>query len=166
MREDLWIERLKLGLVHRKLNRWELVAYVFSLVMGTFVIACTAEPDWTAEEKENALHYLRSSQADLAAVKANNQLGESGPREMPEDAYRYVLTQKKMALEEAKLVRDNVLEKACPGMSVPFRQKYQRSLELQIRNLETGDVQAEIMGSALHDEWVDWINARRVKIPK
>jgi len=70
----------------------------------------------------------------------------------------------RLALDEAKLVRDDVLEKAYPGMSKPFRDKFQRSLELQIRNLEHGDAAAEIAGSFLHDEWVDWINVRRREI--
>ena len=45
-------------------------------------------------------------------------------------------------------------------MSVPFRQNYQRGLELRLRNLEYGDVQAELEGSRLLDDWVDWVNQR------
>jgi hypothetical protein len=71
-------------------------------------------------------------------------------------------------LAEARLVTDDVLEKAMAGLSVPYRQLYQRSLELQIRNLEAGDIDAEIEGSRLHDQWVDWIAPRqkRFRVPK
>lgn len=71
-------------------------------------------------------------------------------------------------VEMIQQVRDDVLEKALPGLSVPYRLLFQRSLELQVRNLERGDIGAEMTGSALHDEWVDWIAApgREVRIPK
>jgi hypothetical protein len=74
----------------------------------------------------------------------------------------------KTALEEAKLVRDDVLEKALAGLSKPFREKYQRSLELRIQGIEQRDDEIELAGSRLHNEWVVWINAHRaeVMIPK
>ena len=66
------------------------------------------------------------------------------------------------------MVRDDVLEKATEGLSVTYRQLYQRSLELQIRNLEVGDNNAALEGSRLHDQWVDWIAPRqkRFRVPK
>jgi hypothetical protein len=128
------------------------------------ICACAGSSEWTSEEKANALHYLRAAEADIAASQLVNQRG--GPditAAVPE-----ILRLKRTALMEAQQVRDSVLEKALPGLSEPYRLLFQRSLELQIRNLERGDLEAEITGSALHDEWVDWISApgREVRIPK
>ena len=79
-----------------------------------------------------------------------------------------MLRLRKLAFAEARLVRDDVLEKALPGLSRAYRQWYERSLELRIHNLEVGDVVAEVEGSRLHDQWVDWITPRQrqIRVPE
>lgn len=122
------------------------------------------EPDgrgaisWTDEEKANFEHFHASAAARQGAVRISN-LG--GPGIVDEAGLSEIRELNCNALEQARLVRDDVLEKALAGMSGPFRQKYQRGLELVLRNLEVGDIQAELEGSRLLNEWVDWMNAHR-----
>lgn len=73
------------------------------------------------------------------------------------------------ALSEAKQVDDAVLAKAHPDLPEKWRNFYQRSLELRIKNLDSGgNINAEILGSELHDRWVDWYRAHKgeIKIPR
>jgi hypothetical protein len=114
------------------------------------------------EEKGNFHHYIASAEADIAAVNLSNNGQPFGA--ISDETIHQILELKKRALAEAKLVRDDVLEKAFVGMSDRYRHFYQRSLELQVRSLEVKDLSAEIEGSRLHDEWVDWIEPRQVQI--
>jgi len=131
-----------------------------------FFAACSNKPQWTPEERLNIEHFLNCEKADnVAARLANSGMGFSA---MSSDEVAELLQLKKKALTEAQAVRDDVLAKAHPDLPQHFRLEYQRSLELQIRNLEVGDVSAEIEGSNLHDKWVDWINSHNeeIRIPK
>jgi hypothetical protein len=123
-------------------------------------------PDWTQEEKENIAHFFNSREADQRAVRLSNS-GEPFTTFTQEEWAEFVRL-KKLALAESKLIRDEVLAKANSELPKRYRQLYQRSLELQIQNMEVGDINAEIEGASLHDSWVDWINANKhsIKIPK
>lgn len=87
---------------------------------------------------------------------------------MPDAERKEFVRLMRVALFEAKLLRDEVLAKANEELPKQFRNLYQQSLELRLRNLELGDMTAEIKGSALHDQWVEWFNANRsaIRIPK
>ena len=134
---------------------------IYYLAVVLSLLSCSERTAWTAEEKTNAIHFMQAAESDLVATQILNK----GLALAAAD-YSTILAHRHQALKHAQLVRDDVLEKALPGMSSIFRAKFQRSLELQIRNLEVGDAQAEVSGSRLHDEWVDWISVRDVKIPR
>lgn len=146
-------------------SSWTLLKFVLAL---SWLLAACGDPraSWTAQDKENIAHFFASQKADLAAVRlANSGVAFSM---MSETERTELLRLKRLALSEAKLLKDEVLSKANRDLPQRFRELYQRSLELRLQNLEIGDIKAELEGSALHDQWVDWYNANRsaIKIPK
>lgn len=146
------------------------------LLISLILQSCSSETSWTEEEMKNIEHFYRSQEADLAAVDIDNRIGfsissEAGSfnfrkaRESDIESYFQILKYKEIALQEAELVKDSVLDKAHPELREHFRKEYQRGLELQ---LTKNDVTAGLMGSALHNQWVDWVNTHKheIKIPK
>lgn len=132
------------------------------LSLSLFCISCSTNETWTEEEKQNFRHYINSAEADILVAQLINQAQPFSS--MSKETAVEILRLRRYALEQAKLVSNDVLEKALSGLSQPYRELYQRSLELQIKNFAVGDVSAEIEGSRLHDQWVDWINPRQPKI--
>jgi hypothetical protein len=138
------------------------------LLAVLLVVAACGDPvaSWNPEDKENIRHCLASQKADLEAV----QLSNSGIpySSMSEAELIEFVRLMRVALSEAKLLRDEVLAKANRDLPKPFRTLFQQSLELRLKNLELGDITAEIKGSALHDQWVEWFNANRsaIRVPK
>jgi hypothetical protein len=131
-------------------------------ILCAFYAACSGQPEWTPEEKLNFKHFFNAQKADAAAVLLSNS-------EMPNSAIspntsNEMLQLMKKALGEAQIIRDDVLAKAHPDLPEHFRRELQRSLELQIRNLEVGDASAEIEGSSLHYRWIYWINSHKSEI--
>jgi hypothetical protein len=144
----------------------EVVATTKALAWPYFLATASTDrrlagTDWSNEEIDNARHFFRASEASQRATRVSNA---SGGGVMSEQDAAALLRDRKEALTEARLVRDDVLEKACPGLSSMFRTKFERGLELQLRNLEFSDIQAEIQGASLQNEWVDWINERSSEV--
>lgn len=122
--------------------------------------------DWSEEEKENAVHFIRSLDADNEAARLSSA-GDTFTV-LSEEEHREILRLSRLALEEAGLVEDAILEKITPGMSRPYREEFERSHELNIENLEVGNTQAAITSFQLRNEWWDWYDAhkKKMKIPK
>jgi hypothetical protein len=117
---------------------------------------------WTQEELANAQHFVSSTKLDVQATQIINQgLGGSG------DSLKDFKNLRKSAFMEALQVRDDVLEKALEGMSIPYRQLFQKGLELELKGINTHDTHAQAEGEALHDQWVQWISTHgsKMKIP-
>lgn len=142
------------------------------LIIGIFLLSTlvgcgkAGSASWSENDRRNAQHMVASFDASQAVTEIINQGSpfSSIPLATTKELHRLYL----VALDEARKVNDQVLEKVLPGLSKPFREKYQKSIELQLRAIEQGDIAAEFTGSQLHDEWVDWINPRTqdMKIPK
>lgn len=132
------------------------------------VVAACGDPvaSWNLEDKENIRHFFASQMADLDAVRLSN--AGASYSIMSEAERNEFVRLVRVALSEAKLLRDEVLAKANRDLPKQFRTLYQQSLELRLRNLELGDITAEIKGSALHDQWVEWFNANKsvIRVPK
>ena len=132
------------------------------------VVAACGDPvaSWNLEDKENIRHFFASQKADLDAVRLSN--AGASYSIMSEAERNEFVRLVRVALSEAKLLRDEVLAKANRDLPKQFRALYQQSLELRLRNLELGDITPEIKGSALHDQWVEWFNANKsvIRVPK
>lgn len=129
--------------------------------------ACTrSRVNWSVEEKANGRHFFQSLEARQAATRLSNQ--GSPYSKLNENDRKQLIQLLGTALEEARLVRDDVLVKAHPELKQHFRSEYQKGLELQKKNLEEGDARAEIEGSVLDDRFGDWLAANRneIRIPK
>lgn len=138
------------------------------LILPLLLLGCdNSSSNWTEEEKTNIEHYFKSGDVSRKAIRILNT-GASGITIISADEVKEPLKLTKLALREAKLVRDDVLAKAHPQLPQKFRELYQKSLELQVINFQTGDFGKEVEASKLHDSWVDWINAnkKQIKIPK
>ena len=136
------------------------------LVFSVLLIGCgNLGSKWTSEEKENIEHYLKSGEAARKAVHISNS-GEPY-KAVPKSEMEEINRLRDIALKEAILVRDDVLEKAHLDLPSKFRNLYQKGLEIKIENVKTGDFEKEVQASKLHDKWVDWINAnsKKIKIP-
>ena len=126
------------------------------------------DENWTDEEKENIKHFFGSFDTDMGAIRISNRgpaFSTLSPNEVAE-----ILRLEKKALAEAEALRDEVLAKAHPDLPRHYRDEFQKSLELRIRNFEAeaGDLPAEVEASVLHDRWVGWYSRHRkqIKIPK
>ena len=135
-------------------------ALMFAAVAGG---CARGAPHWTPEEKENASHIFRSAEADIKATRIMNRLGTF---QIPDSIFEVVTELQRKALEEARMVREEVLEKAAPGMARPYQDYYKRSLELRLVHAENGDNISSIQASQLHDRWVDWSRAHPPRVPK
>ncbi len=131
-------------------------------ILCAFITACSSQSEWTPEEKLNFKHFINAQKADAAAVLLSNS-GVPNSATSPNTANEKLQLMKK-ALGEARIIRDDVLAKAHPDLPEHFRRELQRSLELQIRNLEVGDASAEMEGSRLHYKWIYWINSHKSEI--
>lgn len=145
-----------------------------TILISLMLQSCTPEASWTAEDMENIEHLYRSQEADLAAIDISNRLGLSNfSKTEALEYYFQMLEYQKIALQEAELIKDSVLDKAHPELREHFRNEYQKSIELQLKRndptIQFDDiVAAGIMGAKLHNQWVDWFNAHKheIKIPK
>jgi hypothetical protein len=147
----------------------QIVPTAKAFVWPYFVFFAPKPTSWSDVEKQNAMHFHLSMNASRAATKLTN-LG-SAYSTIPQSEIVEMQRLMKIALQEAQLVQDVILDKAFPGMSKPFREKYQRSLELKLRAAEEDYLSAvpyEIKGTTLYNEWVDWINAHNseIQIPR
>jgi len=149
----------------------EVVATAKAIGWPYFAVASISRERWTEDEKENGRHIIRSFEAQKAAVKLIND-GPPGYSTIPTAKVQDIVTLLRLALDEAGLAGDEILDKALPGLSKAFREKYQQSIEFELRSMNEADaaasMTASITASKLYDEWVDWINPRRhqLKIPK
>jgi hypothetical protein len=108
-----------------------------------------------SEDLENIQHFLLSKTADESAARL---LNDGAPYTLiAPETMREIKQLRREALEHAKLVRDDVLERMVAGLSIAFREKYVRGIDLWVRSIETGDVQGLMISASLHNEWIAWL---------
>ena len=128
------------------------------------VLSCS-DADWSRADKENAVHFIKAVTYSVQAIQINNA---SGPGVVSQAHIDQILRLNKAALAEAAMVRDDILDRVHPELRQHFREEWQRGLQLVNRNLQFGDVQAEVEGQRLLDKWGTWYmsNLRDIRIPK
>ncbi len=127
------------------------------------VLSCVQQ--WTQEEKENAKHFLNSLSL---VIEAHTNSNKEGPGVMSTQDFAKHISLYQRAFDEAKLVRDDILDKIHPELRNNYRMYFQKGAELRIGAWTNGNNYDEIQGSALMDSWGDWYekNQGNIKIPR
>lgn len=121
---------------------------------------------WTNDDKKNFCHFYLSQEAGNYA----ESIVDSGSTFslIPKEEMKRVSEYWQLALQEAQLVQDNVLDKVDAAMKQRYRNEYQRSFELKLDSMQTQNNLLMIQSSELHNKFIYWINdtKSRLKIPK
>lgn len=134
-------------------------------ILSILMLSCDKSPTWSDADKDNIKHYESAFRLVQEVTKLSNS---KGPGVVSDQEMDFIVRNYEAALIESRLVRDDVLELARNGMSVAFRSKFQRGVELRLESWSSTNPSLEIEGSALLDEWADWSNSNRseIKIPR
>jgi hypothetical protein len=167
----------------QKLRHWSMVVLVAVAVVFTKValdefrlwlyppppnpFSLEQKKGWTQEEKENLAHFIRAA----AAAKKARIMAEGCKKKgqlSPTDAARIgeLFTE---AVDEGKLVRDDVLAKVHPDLPKTYREKYITCLTLALKIVSgRGDAQEADTMVRLNGEWDRWILAheKEMRFPK
>jgi len=131
----------------------------FALIL-VFVLGCNNSPKvtWTDEEKSNMTHYYRAKDYHTQGALIVNRPGSNTFTDAEGKAIKRA---RELALQEAQLVRDDVLAKAHPDLPHHWREEFQKGLELESQG-------GSIRGQVLIDKFIDWANATKgeIRIPK
>jgi hypothetical protein len=119
---------------------------------------------WTQEQRLNAQNVLQALNARNEATRLSNL---SGPGPAPIVEIQPIIANLRAALEHANAVNDDVLDKIHPEFKRNWKDKFIAGLCLRLSNLESaqGNLQAEIRGQALMDEYGDWQTKNKIRIP-
>ena len=140
----------------------------FAVLMG-IATALLPHPgqaqEWSRAERRNVSHFVEALNFTLEGIRVSNS---GGPGVLSARDRSRILKSWQKALAEGTEVTDVVLRKIHPDLPRHFRGEWQRGLTLQVRNLELGDTQAEIVGSRLGDDWGTWYmrNQAALRLPK
>ena len=133
--------------------------------------ACSKAPAWSADELENSKHYFRSLEANRKAAELSRKSDPDVPQFGIEEINKY----QRVALSEAKLVQDAVLDKAHPGLKEHFRAEYEKGLQSILGSYEAGasaatgppsggQIDMQVAGVALLKRWNGWFSAHSQEI--
>jgi hypothetical protein len=129
-------------------------------------LACGAsEHDWSAEEIGNAEYVFTALHADRRASQIEN-LGEAGFDDRKEEEASLEFREK--ALQSARSVRDEVLDKLHPELRGHFRTEFERSQALFLEARREGRPSLENQAIALRNDFGDWWvrHGNQVKLPR
>jgi hypothetical protein len=125
-----------------------------ALVLSLLCLACSGpEHDWSPEEIGNAEFFFAALHADLRASEIEN-LGEPGFDDDQEEAVSLEFREK--ALQNARNVRNEVLDKAHPELRRHFRGEFERSQQLFLEARRDGNTRLESEAIALRNTFGDW----------
>jgi len=133
--------------------------------MLLLLLACAPDRDWTAEEIGNAEHLFSALAADRRAAEIEN-LGEAGVENAKQA--EAALEHRERALRQARAVRDEVLAKAHPDLTLHFRQEFQRSMELFVQAAHEREREFEIEAVRLRTRFGRWYrrHGQEVRVPR
>jgi hypothetical protein len=136
------------------------LAFILSVLTS-----CSSSYEWSDEEKGKAQFFMKAMEADFESVDISNSNQAFGNLNV-EDKQR-MLSLKKKALMYAEQIPDSILIKIHSELPEKYT-LYKRGLSMRIQNLENGDIEAEIEGSRLIDEYADWYDYHlgELKVPK
>lgn len=136
--------------------------------------ACSPDSVWSTDDKENSKHFLLSLEASQKAARRAHKADPDVPQLSVEEINKY----QRIALSEARLVKDAVLDKAHPELKKHFRSEYQRGLEFILKSYDVASssesgapsndqISLQASGVALLGRWTSWFDAhhREFKFP-
>ncbi len=138
-----------------------------SLIWPYYVVGSLLDKGWTQEEKANLAHFKRGMIATGKAMILVEGFAKTG-RPTPTDAAR-VQDLVKEALDESKLVRDDVLAKVHTDFPKMYREKFVGALGALARLLRAdADRNDALEGIRLLNEWEDWVRSheKELRFPK
>ena len=137
--------------------------------------ACSREPVWSTDERENSRHFFLSLEASQKAKQWTRAPNPDTPQFGVEEINKY----QGIALREARLVKDAVLDKAHQDLRQHFRAEYQQGLELIQKSYavasspgsgapSSDQIRLQAAGVKLLRQWADWFQAHRsdIKFPR
>ena len=126
--------------------------------------------EWTQDQRVNAQNFIDAVVAHNEAAQILNNGGAGSLMSlMTAEEEKSLIAKLQEAYEHANAVRDDVLDKIHPDLKHYWKDKFTEGLRLELSNLSgKGDVVAEVKGSALLDEFGDWLqaNGAQIQIPK
>lgn len=138
---------------------------IFKVFLLTTLISCNSHPNFNDDEKAKARLFIEV----IALDNESNSISNSHrPNSLIASAeIQRMLELKKKARNLANQIPEQVLKKMHPTLPEYFK-IYKKGLSLRIDNLENGNINTEIDGSKLLDEWADWYvqNKQEIKVPK
>lgn len=123
--------------------------------------------NWTEQERENATHFLLSLQAlnkgiEIVTSETSFPISEASPEKLEElqNLHTKAMPYLKEALEEGRLVQNEVLDKLHPQLKEHFHEEYIKALEYKV--VKTGDMKKDMLrgvdGTQLILKWGTWLD--------
>lgn len=123
-------------------------------LMALLVLACGGpEHDWSPEEIGNADFIFAALTHDQRASQIEN-LGEAGFDDRAEEEAS--LEHRQDALDAARSVRDEILDKAHPALRSHWRDEFQHSQALFLEARSEGRADLETRAIELRNAFGDW----------
>ncbi len=141
--------------------------YVSIVGLVLLISACSRPEAWTPEERSNAEFVLIAFREAAEA----NRIGNAGRGiTIPDTEIIAIKAHLRAAIEAGDRVSEPVLAKINPGLQARWRGQFIEGMRQRLKNLEnqSGDLQAEWLGSAMLDRFADWyaLNRKKLKIPR
>ncbi|MDG2243138.1 MAG: hypothetical protein P8L66_06550 [Rhodospirillaceae bacterium] len=118
---------------------------------------------WTREDAANAQHYrVAMLEVREAIFYANDKGGLINPNDV-----QYLLDRYSIAVQEAELVRDDVLSKLHSKLPDAWHDLFVPSTQIYVRALRDQDRDLARQAGLLQDDWVRWLrlNGHQIKVP-
>lgn len=130
-----------------------------------FFTSCSSEPEFSEVEKRQANLFIEALLLDIESVKISN--ARKAYSESTDADMKRILNLKIEALSKAEKIPESVLLKMNKDLPEQYA-KYKKGLSMRIDNLKNRNINAEMEGSRLIDEWTDWYeeNMEKIKIPQ
>ncbi len=138
-------------------------------IVGVLILllaACSDEPTWSEQEKTNARYITLAFGESQQAIRISNS--QPAVSAISKEDREGMTMHYQTARQYAETVTDEVLDKVHSEMRAHWRNEFQEGIRLRLINLQHGDLEAEIKGSALLDRFGDWWNANKndLRVPK
>ena len=117
------------------------------------LISCNSKPKFSESEKTQARLFIEVIELDNKSINISN--AHAAYESLNASDIENMLNLKVQALEKAEQIQITVLSKMNKDLPKNYRY-YKKGLSVRIENLKIGNINAEVEGSKLLDEWATW----------